>query len=123
MRELYEALRRKIDQHPMSAPEDEAIIALLEELFEPEEAKLAMSMAFKGLKAHEIARQAGISEEQAHILLEKMAGKGIIYSIRSEGGMRYALMPPMPGFFEFSLIKGEKNGPQYSDGPTLGTVL
>lgn len=108
MTELYEALRRKIDQHPMSAPEDETIIALLRELFEPEEAELALSMSFKGLEAQEIARRAGITDEMAGRLLERMAGKGIIYCAKSGNRPRYALMPPMPGFFEFSLMKGEK---------------
>jgi len=108
MREIYEALRRKIDQHPMGAPEDETIIALLEELFEPEEARLATAMSFKALEAGEIAQRAGMGEELARRLLEAMADKGIIYSVRSGDRTRYALMPPMPGFFEFSLMKGEK---------------
>lgn len=108
MRKLYESLRQKIDQHPMGAPEDETIIAILEELFEPEEARLAMSMSFKGLEAREIALRAGIGEELAYSMLEKMAGKGVIYCARSGESTRYALMPPMPGFFEFSLMKGER---------------
>jgi Pyruvate/2-oxoacid:ferredoxin oxidoreductase delta subunit len=92
----------------MSAPADETIISLLQELFEPQEAELALSLAFSPLDAGEIARRAGLSEEDTLVLLEKMANKGVIYSVRSQSATRYALMPPMPGFFEFSLMRGEE---------------
>jgi len=92
----------------MSAPPDEAIIALLQELFEPDEVELALNLAFSPLDAGEIARRAGLCVEDALVLLEKMANKGVIYSVRSRSVTRYALMPPMPGFFEFSLMRGEE---------------
>lgn len=92
----------------MGAPEDETIITLLKELFEPDEARLAMTMGFKGEEARDIARRAGMNEETAYTMLERMAGKGVIYCARSGDRARYALMPPMPGFFEFSLMKGER---------------
>lgn len=108
MRELYERLRQKIAEHPMSAPADEAIIALLQELFEPDEAELALNLAFSPLDAGEIAQRAKLCEEDTLVLLEKMANKGVIYSVRSGSASRYTLMPPMPGFFEFSLMRGEE---------------
>lgn len=106
---LYEKLLEKIAEHPMGAPRDETILAILRELFDVEEAELALSMSLKGLSASEIAGQAGISLERASSLLEGMANKGIIYCVKTGKGARYALMPPMPGFFEFSLMKGERN--------------
>jgi len=107
--ELYEKLLEKIAEHPMGAPRDETILAILQELFEQEEAWLALSMSLKGLPATKIAEQAGIAVDQASVLLERMANKGVIYSVKCEKGALYALMPPMPGFFEFSLMKGERN--------------
>jgi len=105
--EIFERLREKIDKHPMGAPRHPAILLILEELFTPEEAHLALSMSFKALEAGEIAKSGAISEPEAFSLLESMASKGIIYCVKSKGTIRYALMPPMPGFFEFSLVKGE----------------
>lgn len=107
--EVYENLLAKIAEHPMGAPKDATILAILQELFDLEEAQLALSMDLKGLSAHEIAARACVPFEKASSLLEQMANKGIIYSSKSHEGERYALMPPMPGFFEFSLMRGERN--------------
>ena len=79
MEEIYERLREKIDKHPMGAPRHPAILLILEELFTPEEAHLALSMSFKALEAGEIAKSGAISEPEAFSLLESMASKGIIY--------------------------------------------
>lgn len=66
-------------------------------------------MSFKSSTASEIAAAAAIPVDEAASLLEQMANKGIIYCVKSRKGARYALMPPMPGFFEVSLMKGERN--------------
>ena len=107
--ELYEKLLDRIAEHPMGAPRDETILAILQELFDVEEAWLALGMSLKGLPVTKIAERAGIAVDRASTLLEQMANKGIIYCVKSEKGAQYALMPPMPGFFEFSLMKGERN--------------
>lgn len=103
----YEKLLRKIAEHPMGAPAHSAIRTILKELFAPEEARVALSMNLKALEVPEIATRAGLTIDEAVSVLERMADKGIIYCIKKEGRVRYALMPPMPGFFEFSLVKGE----------------
>ncbi|MEJ2718762.1 MAG: hypothetical protein P8182_16815 [Deltaproteobacteria bacterium] len=68
--EVYEKLLDKIAQHPMGAPRDDTILVILRELFEPDEAELALNMSLKGLSADEIARRAGIPLEVASGLLE-----------------------------------------------------
>ena len=108
MVEIYEKLRQKIDQHPMGAPKDETILTILAGLFTLEEARLAVSMTLKGMTAGEIGDRAGVAESEAAALLESMADKGVVYCAKSKGLIRYALMPPMPGFFEFSLARGEE---------------
>jgi len=108
MEQIYEQLQEKIDRHPMGAPRHPAILDLLKELFTPEEARLALTMSFNGLETGEIAKRAEISAEEAVRLLESMAKKGAIYCVKSRGNVRYSLMPPMPGFFEFSLVRGEE---------------
>jgi electron transport complex protein RnfB len=108
MEKIYEQLQEKIDRHPMGAPRHPAILALLRELFTLEEACLALTLSFSGLEAEEIAKRAGVSAEEAVRLLESLASRGAIYCVKFKGNVRYALMPPMPGFFEFSLVKGEE---------------
>jgi Pyruvate/2-oxoacid:ferredoxin oxidoreductase delta subunit len=108
MEDVYEKLRRKIDRHPMRAPSHPAIIEILKELFTPEEAKLALSINFKGEDAAEIAARAGVPEGGAATLLESMANKAVIYCVKSKTKSRYVLMPPMPGFYEFPLMSGEE---------------
>lgn len=108
MEDLYERLREKLDRHPMGAPADPSILSILRELFAPEEARLALCMSFKGLDVEEIAKRGDVPKIEASSLLESMANKGLIYCVKTKAHIRYALMPPMPGFFEFSLIKGEE---------------
>lgn len=106
VKDIYRKLLGKIDKHPMGAPSHPAIFAILKELFTPDEARLASRMSLKALDAPDIAERGEMLLEQAVSLLESMADKGIIYCIKTKGLVRYALMPPMPGFFEFSLVKG-----------------
>ncbi len=107
--DFYERLLEKIAEHPMGAPRDETVLTILRDLFDPDEAQLALSMSLKGSTAEEIAEKAGISPDRTSFLLEQMSNKGVIYCAKSRKGPRYALMPPMPGFFEFSLMRGERN--------------
>ena len=91
----------------MGAPTHPAILTILKELFTPDEARLALSMSLKALEVAEIAAKGQVPIGRAVSFLESMANKGVIYCIKAKGRVRYALMPPMPGFFEFSLVKGE----------------
>jgi Pyruvate/2-oxoacid:ferredoxin oxidoreductase delta subunit len=108
MEDLYERLREKLDRHPMGTPAHPAILNILRELFTPDEARLALSMSFKGLEMEEIAKRANVLTRETSSLLESMADKGLIYCVKTKSRIRYTLMPPMPGFFEFSLVKGEE---------------
>ncbi|MEW6442319.1 MAG: 4Fe-4S binding protein [bacterium] len=105
--EVYRKLQKVLDLHAMGAPESEDLLEILRELLEPGEAALALSMRFELEEATEIARRAGVTPSLAVKRLESMADKGAILCTNRDGKARYALLPPMPGFFEFSLMKGE----------------
>lgn len=107
MKDSYGKLLEIISEHPMGAPSHSVILTILKELFSPEEAQLASAMSLKGLESHEIAKRAEVPVETAVSLLESMADKGVIFCVKTKDRVSYALMPPMPGFFEFSLVKGE----------------
>jgi len=104
--DIYEQLREILDSHPSTAPKAKPIDEILRILFTPEEAVLAVNMSFKSKSLSGIAKTSGISESIAEQNLESMANKGIIYSKKKNGEKFYALLPLIPGVFEFPFMKG-----------------
>jgi Fe-S-cluster-containing hydrogenase component 2/DNA-binding transcriptional ArsR family regulator len=104
--DIYEQLREILDSHPSTAPKAKSIDEILRILFTPEEAALAVHMSFKTKRISDIAKAAGVSEDTTKQHLESMANKGIIYSRKKEGDQLYALLPTIPGVFEFPFMKG-----------------
>lgn len=107
--EVYEELRKHLDKHPSGAPEAPEIIEILSELFTPEEAKVAAKMPFRPMTAERIAERAGVAPDEAGKLLENMADKGLVYARRKGDEWGYALLPVVPGIFEFPYMKGKKD--------------
>jgi ferredoxin len=54
----------------------------------------------------DIARRAGVDPEEAVRRLESLADKGVVYAREKDGAWGYALLPVMPGLFEFPYMKG-----------------
>jgi ferredoxin len=104
--DIYEQLREILDAHPSTAPKGEAIDEILQILFTPEEAAVAVKMSFKPKKTARIAESTGISESETGSHLEAMADKGIIFSRNKAGEKLYGLLPLIPGVFEFPFMKG-----------------
>jgi DNA-binding Lrp family transcriptional regulator len=106
--EIYEKLRQVLDKHPTGCVSSPEIYEILKILFTEEEAKVAICMNFVPKSVKWISERAGIPEEEVKIRLESLADKGIIYAREKEGEWRYALLPVMPGIFEFPYMKGKK---------------
>lgn len=104
--DVYEHLRAVLDTHPSTAPAGDAIHEILSLLFTPEEATVAARMSFKPKSPARIAQSAGMDENAAVLLLESMAGKGVIFSKNKDGQKHYGLLPLIPGLFEFPFMKG-----------------
>jgi len=107
--DVYEGLRLHLDKHPSGAPEAPEIIEILSELFTPEEARIASSTPFMPQSPDVIAERAGLSAEEGSALLESLADKGLMYAREKDGKWGYALLPIMPGIFEFPYMKGPKD--------------
>lgn len=107
--EVYEDLRKHLDKHPSGAPEAPEIIEILSELFEPDEARVAVSTPFMPQVPSVIAQKAGMTEDETRALLEGLADKGLVYAREKDGVWGYALLPIMPGIFEFPYMKGPKD--------------
>jgi Na+-translocating ferredoxin:NAD+ oxidoreductase subunit B len=106
--DIYERLREVLDAHPTTAPKAKSIDEILRTLFTPEEAAVAVSMSYKAKSPAGIAKNAGLTEDEAEKHLEAMADKGIIFSRNKDGEKRYGLVPLIPGVFEFPFMKGGK---------------
>ena len=105
----YEKLRQLLHQHPAGAPKSPQIDEILKILFTPQEVVVALGMSFAPKSIERIARAAGIPEAEAHEHCESMANKGIVFAREKRGERGYALLPIIPGIFEFHLpIMDEK---------------
>jgi electron transport complex protein RnfB len=102
----YQDLRQVLHKHPSGAPESEFLDEILRILFTPEEVDVALGMGFTPRSIATIARAAGVPEEEARSCCEAMANKGIVFSREKGGEMGYALLPTIPGLFEFPFMRG-----------------
>jgi electron transport complex protein RnfB len=109
MMEVYEQLRQQLDKHPSGAPPAPEIIEILSELFTEDEAKVASFTPFLPQAAAVIGGYASMSAEDAGRLLESLADKGLIFAREKNGEWGYALLPIMPGIFEFPYMKAPKD--------------
>lgn len=105
----YETLRCMLDAHPSGAPPSPAINGILHLLFTEEEVRVAIHMSFRAKRLPEIARCAGLSEEETQRYLDAMADKGVIVSRPTEKGLGYHLIPTAAGLCEHSLQKAGEN--------------
>ncbi len=104
--DTYERLQEILDTHPSGAPKSAVFDEILKLLFSPEEAALAVHMSFAFRGTADLAARAGLTEEAAGRLLEGLADKAVIHSRTKDGQTSYALLPTIPGLFEFPFMKG-----------------
>ena len=102
----YARLRELLQCHPAGAPAGEEIDEILRILFTPAEVKVAVGMGFALRSPDRIAAEAGVTAEEVRARCEAMADKGIIFSSRRDADTHYALLPTIPGLFEFPFMTG-----------------
>ena len=87
MSQVYEKLRQHLDNLPGGFPATESRVELriLKHLFTPEEAEMAPLLALRPETAEAIAKRTGMDAEKLGPLLQRMAKKGLIFSIESPG--------------------------------------
>lgn len=106
MMDQYEQLQELLHKHPTGAPKSSAFTEILKTLFTPEEVTVALGMGFAPRAIQRIAETAGVPENEVALRCESMANKGIIFSREKNGEIGYALLPTIPGIFEFPFMKG-----------------
>lgn len=107
--DYYKKLQERLDAHPAGAPAHEAFFEILRILFSPEEAEVASYLTFVLQPLTRIAEKTGKGEEELYLLLEGLADRGVVMAKKSEDGEpRYALLPTIPGLFEFPFMRAER---------------
>ena len=87
MDDVYRSLAQHLDRLPGGFPptEDGLELRILQRLFTPDEARMAVHCTLIPEAAAVIARRAGISLKEASRRLEAMAQRGLLFNIRIEG--------------------------------------
>ncbi len=102
---IYEHLADRLDAIPNGYPRTESRVELrlLEKLFTPEEASIAVVMRLTPEAPADIAQRAGIEKAAARHLLKSMVRNGLIGAQKGERGLVYHLIPFVVGIYEFNL--------------------
>ena len=107
---MTEGIFRKLAEHLNNLPggfpptESGVELRILQRLFTPEEAELALHLTPMPEESEAIASRANIDLEEAVQRLEKMARKGLIYSLEREGELpKYRANQFIIGIWEFNV--------------------
>jgi len=105
----YENLRVAIQMRGGSMPaiKSPEFFALVDYLFTPEEADLAITLPIMPASADEISSKAGRDHDTVKLQLEGMADKGLVYTFDKNDVRYYSLLPLLPGIFEMQFLSGD----------------
>jgi electron transport complex protein RnfB len=102
---IYERLAAKLDEFPHGFPRTESGVELriLEKIFAPDDATLALQLLPIPETAEAAARRLGRPVEELRPILDGMVHCGQILSVRRRGEKVYGLAPFVIGIYEFQL--------------------
>jgi electron transport complex protein RnfB len=102
---IYRQLQERLDHFSMGFPATESgiEIEILQHLFTPEDAAMALALTHQLETPEAIAGRIGqpVSAIAAH--LDDMAERGLIFRIKKEEGSRYGMIAFVHGVFEFQV--------------------
>jgi ferredoxin len=102
----YRELSERLNRFPQGAPPTDLLFRILAMLFSEREAELVAQTPIKPFTAAQAASIWKISEAQARLVLDELAGRAILLDmVAPNGETTYVLPPPMAGFIEFSLMR------------------
>ena len=107
---VYRRLQQHLDRMPIGFPATESGVELrlLERLFTPDEAEMALHLsAFPESveKIHARAKSKGVELAELRETMERLAAKGAVMESTVEGKPRYSKAPLILGMFEFQVNK------------------
>jgi ferredoxin len=108
----YGSLAERLNRFPQGAPPSKLLDRILSMLFSPKEARLVSLLPIRPFTARKAADIWKMDLVQAQKALEQMASRAVLLDIDKNGEMFYVLPPPMAGFFEFSMMRVNKQPDQ-----------
>lgn len=111
----YERLAEGLDRLANGFPRTESGVELriLAHVFTPEEAEIAAALSSRPSVPSEIAQRVGMEPEHVAATLERLAGRSVIWTMRTEERVEYRLAPFLPvGFYEAHSL--EEHDPAYA---------
>ena len=105
MGDVYERLRKRLDDLAVGYPETESKveIRLLKRLFTEEEAEFFVQLNPLLEAPADVAQRLKRDPGEVATLMEQMAEKGLLFRKRKGNGARYAAVPYVVGIFEFQV--------------------
>ncbi|MEN6422929.1 MAG: (Fe-S)-binding protein, partial [Smithella sp.] len=105
----YDNLARRLNIFPQGAPPTEFLFKILKVLFSEREARLVSVLPVKPFTDQKAAAIWKLNLNEAEVVLNDLADRGILLDYENDGKKTYLLPPPMAGFFEFSLMRYRKD--------------
>jgi hypothetical protein len=102
---VFIRLREQLDQYSVGFPATESgvEILILKKLFSEEEAEMYLQISMMLETPDSVAGRIGQDPEEVAILLEHMAGKGLLFRYHKKGPVRYGAVPFVVGAYEFQV--------------------
>lgn len=107
MSDVYEVLRQTMSLWPIRTPRTPEIMEILTTLYTPQEAQFLVnifSTPYQDAKtASEISEHSEKSQKEVEEILDPLAQQGLVFRFKhwKTGDIYYALLPLVPGLFEF----------------------
>ena len=115
--EVYKKLQSHLHKHPLGFPatEEQVEIKILQWIFNEEEAEMALNLTIMPETATTLAQRLNKNFDELVSLLERMAGKGQIFTLDKGSHRSYMLVPYAPGFWDFQVKKMDRDFAEVSE--------
>ncbi|MFH1136310.1 MAG: 4Fe-4S binding protein [Pseudomonadota bacterium] len=100
-------LAKRLDRAPQGAPTTPIFLEILRMLFSEKEAELAALLPQKPFTAHKASRIWDLDQHTATIILEGLAGRGLLLDVEVLDRRYFIFPPPLGGFFKYSLMSDQ----------------
>jgi len=104
-KDAYRKLGRKIDNLSCRAPWNDALYAILKELYSADEAEVAIKMPYTPCTLAQIQKGTAYTSDKLRTILDGMSAKGLIIDFWAGSDYRYILSPMVIGIFEFTMMR------------------
>jgi len=114
MSDVYKRLAKKLDDMPNGYPATDSGVELriLEHIFAPEEAEMALKIRPIPETVEIIAERLGEPVDKMQAILDDMVLKGQIEALKKDGKQMYKLVPFAVGLYEFYFLRKDQTESQ-----------